>query len=59
MAVIEAALEAAGKTFEIQAYEGAGHSFFTTDRTAYRVEAANDGWQKIFDFYGRYLSKEA
>ena len=26
------------------------------DRVAYRPEAANDGWQKIWDFYGRYLT---
>jgi len=26
------------------------------DRPAYRVEAANDGWQKIWDFFGRYLA---
>ena len=26
------------------------------DRPAYRPEAANDGWQKIWDFYGRYLA---
>jgi carboxymethylenebutenolidase len=26
------------------------------DRTAYRPEAASDGWQKVWDFYGRYLA---
>ena len=26
------------------------------NRPAYRPEAANDGWQKIWDFYGRYLA---
>ena len=35
---------------------GAGHAFFAVNRPAYRVEAANDGWEKIFAFYGKYLS---
>jgi carboxymethylenebutenolidase len=26
------------------------------NRPAYRPEAAVDGWQKIWDFYGRYLA---
>jgi carboxymethylenebutenolidase len=45
-----------GKQHEFHTYEGAGHAFFSVDRPAYRPEAANDGWQKIWDFYGRYLA---
>jgi carboxymethylenebutenolidase len=45
-----------GKQHEFHVYEGAGHAFFSVNRPAYRVEAANDGWQKIWDFYGRYLA---
>jgi len=26
------------------------------NRPAYRPEAAMDGWQKIFDFFGKYLA---
>jgi len=26
------------------------------NRSSYRVEAANDGWEKIWDFFGRYLA---
>ena len=37
-------------------YDGAGHAFFSVDRPAYRPEAAVDGWQRIFDWYGRYLA---
>ena len=54
--LIEDALKAAGKTYEFHSYEGAGHAFFSVNRPAYRVEAANDGWQRIFAFYGKYLS---
>jgi carboxymethylenebutenolidase len=53
---LEQALKAAGKTYEFHSYQGAGHGFFSVNRPAYNVEAANDGWQRIFDFYGKYLS---
>jgi carboxymethylenebutenolidase len=53
---LDKALIEAGKPHEFHSYEGAGHAFFSVDRPAYRVEAANDGWQKIWDFYGRYLA---
>jgi carboxymethylenebutenolidase len=49
-------LDEFGKPHEFHTYDGAGHAFFCVDRTAYRPEAANDGWQKIWDFYGRYLA---
>src|ERR1700730_5130035 len=56
VAELEKALAAAGKVFEFHSYEGAGHAFFAVNRPAYRPEAAKDGWQKIWDFYGRYLA---
>jgi carboxymethylenebutenolidase len=49
-------LDQYGKEHQFHTYEGAGHAFFSVDRTAYRPEAATDGWQKIWDFYGRYLA---
>ena len=52
---LEAALKAADKPYEFHRYDGAGHAFFTVDRTAYRPEAAVDGWQRIFAFYGKHL----
>ena len=54
--VLDEALKSAGKTHEFHVYENAGHAFFAVNRPAYRPEAANDGWQKIFAFYGQYLS---
>lgn len=54
---LEAALKDAGKTYEFHRYDGAGHAFFSVDRTAYRPEAAVDGWQRIFDWFGRYLAE--
>jgi carboxymethylenebutenolidase len=52
---LEEALKANGKTYEFHSYPGAGHAFFAVNRPAYRPEAANDGWEKIFAFYGKYL----
>ena len=57
MAELDKALDAAGKPHEFHTYDGAGHAFFAVNRPAYRPEAANDGWQKIWDFYGRYLAE--
>ena len=35
--------------------ENSGHSFFTVDRPAYRVEAAMQGWKRVFQWFGKYL----
>jgi len=53
---LETALVAAGKTHEFHRYDGVGHAFFSVDRPAYRPEAAVDGWQRIFEWFGRYLA---
>jgi hypothetical protein len=31
-----------------------GDAFFAVNRPMYRPEAANEGWPRIWDFYGRY-----
>jgi carboxymethylenebutenolidase len=49
-------LDGAGKQHEFHTYDDAGHAFFAVSRPSYRVEAANDGWARIWDFYGRYLA---
>jgi carboxymethylenebutenolidase len=56
VAELEKLLTGYDKTFEFHSYEGAGHAFFSTNRPSYRPEAANDGWERIWDFFGRYLS---
>lgn len=55
VAELRAILAANGKVFEEHTYENAGHAFFAVDRPAYRVAAANDGWERIAAFYGKYL----
>jgi len=54
-AVLEQRLTELGKTFDFHTFDGAGHAFFAVNRPSYRVEAANEGWELITDFYGRYL----
>jgi carboxymethylenebutenolidase len=55
-AELEKVLVAAGKTVEFHTYPNAGHAFFAVDRPSYRPEAAVDGWQRVFDWFGRYLA---
>jgi carboxymethylenebutenolidase len=56
-AELSRALDEAGKPHQFHTYDGAGHAFFDVSKPAYRPDAAVDGWQKIFDFYGRYLAR--
>jgi carboxymethylenebutenolidase len=53
---LEKVLKDLGKDFEFHTYEGAGHAFFSTNRPSYRPEAAMDGWNRIFDWFGRHLA---
>jgi carboxymethylenebutenolidase len=49
-------LDEFGKEHEFHTFAGASHAFFSVDRAAYRVEAATEGWAKIWDFFGRHLA---
>ncbi len=51
----EAELKKQGKTYEFYRYDGAGHGIFYYDRANYRPQQAMDGWQKVFEFFGKYL----
>jgi carboxymethylenebutenolidase len=53
---LEEVLKEHRKTFEFHTYEGAGHGFFAADRPNYRVEAANQGWLRIEEWFGRHLA---
>jgi carboxymethylenebutenolidase len=55
VAAMAKALEAGGKTFDFHSYDGAGHAFFSVDRPSYRLEAAKDGWKRIWAFFGQHL----
>jgi len=53
---LERALEKADKEFEFHTFEGAGHAFFAVNRPSYRPESANEGWERIVEFFGRTLA---
>jgi carboxymethylenebutenolidase len=52
---LEQILTANGKPHEFHRYDETGHAFFATERPSYRVAAANDGWERIAEFYAKYL----
>jgi carboxymethylenebutenolidase len=51
----EAELKRLGKTYEFHRYDGASHGFFYYHAPMYRPEAAMDGWEKVFSFFGQHL----
>lgn len=51
----EAELQRQGKDYEFHTYPDAGHGFFYHHRPNYRVEQAQDGWAKIWEFLARNL----
>jgi carboxymethylenebutenolidase len=53
---LEQRLADLGKIYEFQRYDDTGHGFFAVDRVMYRVAAANDGWERIATFFGKYLT---
>jgi carboxymethylenebutenolidase len=53
---LEAELVRHGKEFDFYRYDGASHGFFYYFAPIYRPEAAMDGWEKIFAFFGDKLS---
>lgn len=54
---LERILTEQGRAFEIHRYDDAGHGFFAVDRPAYRVAAANDGWERIAAFFAAHLGR--
>jgi carboxymethylenebutenolidase len=56
VARIRAELEDNHKVHEIEVFEDAGHGFFAVDRESYRPKAAMAGWQRVWDWFGTYLT---
>jgi len=55
-AELSGVLDSFGKPHEFHTYDGAGHAFFRVDGPSYRVEAAVDGWEKVWAFFGTHLA---
>ena len=51
---MKAALQGAGKTFEIKVYAGAPHGFHADYRASYRKEAAEDAWNQMVAWFKKY-----
>ena len=54
VAALAAELDRCGKPYEFHSFDNAGHAFFSVDRPNYRVEAANQGWGVIFDYFEKH-----
>jgi carboxymethylenebutenolidase len=50
------ALERAGLPHEIVTYPGAGHAFFNDTGPRYDQQAATQAYQRVLDWFGRYLA---
>ena len=51
---MRAALKAADSTSQIHTYPDMPHAFHADYRPSYRKEAAEDGWQRMLDWFKRY-----
>jgi carboxymethylenebutenolidase len=52
----QAAMRAAGKSFEHHLYEGAGHAFFNDDSPGYDLKAVRDSTARLLAFFLKTLS---
>ena len=60
IAAYEAALKAAGKTYELHMYPGAQHAFNNdTNAARYNKEAADLAWGRTMAFFRKHLGSEA
>jgi carboxymethylenebutenolidase len=48
------ALKEAGKTAEIVLYPETPHAFFADYRPSYRKKEAEDGWNKMLEWFKKY-----
>ena len=51
---MRAACREAGKTAEIVVYPDAGHGFNADNRPSYNKAAAEDGWRRLREWFGKY-----
>ena len=52
----ETALKAAGLTYQIRTFAGAGHAFFNDTGPRYNAEAAQQAYGEVLDWYAQHLS---
>jgi carboxymethylenebutenolidase len=49
------ALKAAGKRSQIHTYADTPHAFLADYRPSYRKEAADDGWKRLLEWFGKHV----
>lgn len=54
IALMQQALRAANSDSEIITYPDAGHAFHADDQPHYHAESAQDGWQRMLDWFGQH-----
>lgn len=59
MSKLDAELTRGGKIHQFYSYGGAGHAFANLGSPKYRDHAAAASWSRTFDFFARYLGKQA
>ena len=52
----KAALDAAGKDYEVHIYEGVNHGFHNDTTSRYDAAAATLAWSRTLDFFGKHLA---
>jgi carboxymethylenebutenolidase len=52
----EAALKAAGLPYEVRTFAGADHAFFNNTGQRYNAQAAQEAYQAMLTWFGRYLA---
>jgi carboxymethylenebutenolidase len=52
----EAALKAAGLTYEIRTFAGADHAFFNDTGPRYSAQAAQEAYREVLDWFGQHLA---
>jgi carboxymethylenebutenolidase len=52
---MQAAMDAAGKIFELVVYDDADHAFHNDTGTRYNPEAARDAWARTIAWFGQYV----
>lgn len=52
---LEAKLKAAGVATDFHIYPDVDHAFFNDEREVYNLAAATDAWDRVQNFFGKYL----
>jgi carboxymethylenebutenolidase len=53
--ILEEELKKHGKNYVFHRYDGAGHGFWGYNTEMYRPKQAMDSWNKVFEFFEKYL----